>query len=209
MAGLLSAAATLGLQSLLIRPKRLIGDFEAQITIEEQHEDVMEITEQPVEIGAKITDHSYTRPATLTIQCGWSNSPSSQSLLGSLSSAVSGTIGGVNSILNGNSVSQVKQIYADLLTLQKSRIPFDVVTGKRAYSNMLVKSLKTTTSKDTENSLIITATFQQIIMVSVNMIQFDSPADAQKDPQTTNNYSHEGLKNLNPAKAYNASAGRR
>ena len=207
--GILLAAATLGLQSILVRPTRLIGDFTAQVTFEEQHEDVMEITEQPVEFGARITDHSYSRPATLTIHCGWSNSPASTGLLGSLSNAVSGSVNGVSSILSGNSISQVKAIYHNLLQLQQSRVPFSVVTGKRDYANMLVRSLKTTTDKESENALMITATFQQIIMVSVNTLTVSVPAEAQANPEVTDNYSHEGTKSLISARNYNSYAGRR
>lgn len=205
--GTLQAAVTLGLQSIFIRPARKIADFEAQVTFEEQHEDIMEITEQPVETGAKITDHSYVRPATLTIQCGWSNSPTNSGLLGGLLGAFTGTVAGISSVLSGNSTSQVKKIYQDLLDLQRSRIPFTVVTGKRVYQNMLVRSLKTTTDKNSENSLMVTATFQEVKMVSVNTLTFSAPAENQANPEATDNYSHEGTKNLAPAPNYNSTAG--
>ena len=206
--GILTAAATLGLQSLLIKPARAIADFTTQVTFEEQHEDVMEITEQPVEMGSRITDHSYVRPATLTVHCGFSNSPNAGGLLDQAKSIVSGTIGGVSAILNGNSVSQVKDTYAKLLQLQQSRIPFTVVTGKRAYTSMLVQSLKVTTDKESENTLNVTATFKQIVIVGVNTVTFGAPTEAQPYPEITDRLSPEGIKSLVPALNYNAGAGR-
>jgi hypothetical protein len=50
--GIVTAALNLGVQSILIKPSRSIGNFVAQVTVEETHEDLLEITDQPVEIGA-------------------------------------------------------------------------------------------------------------------------------------------------------------
>jgi hypothetical protein len=35
--------------------------------------------------------------------------------------------------------------------LQNSRVPFDVVTGKRIYTNMLIRALEVTTDRTSEN----------------------------------------------------------
>lgn len=177
----------------------------------------MEITEQPVETGAKITDHSYVRPASLTIHCGWSNSQVVAPLIPgitaglpeSIAGAFTGTVNGAGSILTGNAVSQVKKIYQDLLNLQSSRVPFEVITGKRRYVNMLIKSLKTTTNKETENSLMVTATFQEIKMVVVNTMMVTTPTEAQAYPEVTDKYKIEGTKSLAPSSTYRALTGGR
>lgn len=208
--GITQAASLFGLESILIRPVRLIADFYAQVTFEEKHEDTLEITQQPVEVGARITDHSYSLPAQVTITCAWSNSPSLSSLLGGFASTVvnSGVQAGIASLTSGNNLGQVKQIYANLLALQKSRVPFEVVTGKRSYKNMLVKSLTTTTDRETENSLVVVASLQEVILVNVTTVAFKTPTEAQKNPEITDNYSNEGTKTLAPAPTYNAGAGR-
>jgi hypothetical protein len=36
---------------------------------------------------------------------------------------------------------------SELLDLQNSRVPFDVVTGKRLYTNMLIRALEVTTER--------------------------------------------------------------
>jgi hypothetical protein len=43
-----------------------------------------------------------------------------------------------------------KETYQELLDLQNSRVPFDVVTGKRIY-NMLIRALEVTTDRTSEN----------------------------------------------------------
>ena len=200
--GLLTAATVLGLQSLLIKPTRMIGDLIAQVTVEEVHEDTLEMTDQPVDVGAVITDHSYMQPASLIIQCGWSNSPSNPGVGGGLLSALTGTAAGVSAILGGAGLSQVNAMYQQLQNLQRSRIPFDVYTGKRFYQNMLIKSLKVTTDKETENSLHVTATFRQVILVSVTTINVTAPASAQTNPEITVPPIAAGTKSLVPAPAY-------
>ena len=195
--GILTASLQLGVESILIRPVRKIGEFVAQVTLEEAHEDSLEITEHPVEMGAVMSDHAFKRPATVTIKCGWSNSPSSLN-------PAPGTEKGINSILTGNSVRQINQVYADLLILQESRIPFDVFTGKRAYSNMLVQSLRVETGEDTENSLIVTATLKQVVITGVSQFIFASPKTNQADPGVTVQTLDLGVIALEPAPNFNS-----
>lgn len=192
---------------VLVRPRRQIGEFVAQVTLEEVHHDEMEITDHPVERGAPITDHAYKRPAEVIIRAGWSNSPGSTSLLGSLASAVTGTIGGIQSLLTGNSQSQVKEIYERFLALQSSRQPFDVYTGKRVYNDMLIKSLSTPTNRTTENSLVLTVLLRQIIMVSAVTTggSVASAPDAQKSPGITNPTADFGTLQLRPPNTPTAS----
>ena len=64
---------------------------------------------------------------------------------------------------NGSSTPS-KAAYFKLLDMQTNRTLFSVYTGKRAYKNMIVKSLAATTDQRTENSLIIRITCRQILM---------------------------------------------
>lgn len=121
-----------------IRPTRRIGDFSATVTIDEQAQDDLEITSHPVQRGAAISDHAYRKPATLTVKCGFNDS-----------------------------TKPLSEIYADLLNFQNLREPFDVVTGKRIYKNMMLKGIAQTTDASTENVLSITASLQEIIIVDV------------------------------------------
>ncbi len=200
--GFLTAGLQLGLESLLVRPHRNIGPFEAQVTIEESHTDDLEITDHPVETGALVTDHAFMRPSELMIRCGWSNSPSVGAggglggLVTGLIGAAGSTISGVASLLSGDDTSSVRDIYAKLLDLQRLRIPFDISTGKRNYDNMLVKSLRVRTDKETENSLIVEATFRQIIIVSTQVLTIGAPPSAQQTPQTTAPVAEKGVKSL-------------
>ncbi len=81
---------------------------------------------------------------------------------------------------------------------------FDVYTGKRVYKNMLVKALHEQTTQDTENSLIITATLRQVIIVSTRTLDLSSsnvatdPASLAS-PQKNTIPTNSGAKQLIPA----------
>jgi hypothetical protein len=123
----------------------------AQVTVEEEHDDELVITEHPVEQGAAITDHAYKRPAELRVRVGWSAS------------------GGL--ILGGaGAAADPPSIYAEILTLQSSRRPFTVYTGKRSYDNMLIASLRTRTDSKLETSLVADITFRQILLVNTQTV---------------------------------------
>lgn len=171
----------------------------AQAVIEEAHEDELEITDHPVEVGSVISDHAYLRPARVTIRCAWSNSPSppasivsqaagiAASIFGNpiaILAAASPTITAAQSLLTGNSApSQVKSVYEQLLALQRSLIPFSILTGKRQYKNMLFQSLRVDTTSRSENSLPVIAICREVILVNTQVAPL-SPA-VQADPSST------------------------
>lgn len=171
-------------------PTRYIADIAGFVPFEEQHTDVLEITEHPIEQGARIADHAFKYPAKVTIKFGWSNS------------TVGGTSGSSHA---GVEVGQVAEIYQKLLGLQAAREPFPVMTGKRLYENMLIKELSVQTDKETENVLMVTAVFQEILLVTTSSVLVESvPASAQADPEATQATSSTGNKQLQSSSGANA-----
>jgi len=147
---------------ITISPSRLLGSIFVDCTIEENHVDSLEITDHPVEQGPFITDHSFLRPAECTMYIGYTNS----------SKKAAADEGYVN------------RVYASLLELQKSRIPFRVATGKRVYQNMLIKSMSVTNDEKTEAALFVTVSLRQIIIANVTTVKI-APKENQADPQKT------------------------
>lgn len=120
----------------------MIADIKVQVVVNESAVDTLTITKQPVQQGASITDHAFMEPTSFSHTIYF---------------AAAGFTGG----------SSLAQTYQQLLTLQLNAIPFDIVTPKRIYHNMLMASLAQTTDKLTENCLAIHATYQQVILVPV------------------------------------------
>jgi hypothetical protein len=201
-----NAGALLGLQAIQVRPKRKFATFTAQVVVEEVHRDELVITDHPVETGARISDHAFLMPSEVVLTMGWSNSPSTPGTIAGIIGAVGSTISGISSLISGNSASQVKQVYENLLNLQKSRIPFEIQTGKRIYQNMLLRSLRVVTNKESENSLLVEAVCREVLLVAVQVVTVGAPASAQADPAATQSPIDKGIKSLVPASALNAAS---
>lgn len=176
---------------ILIRP-RSIGPFVAYCAVEEIHTDELEITHHPVEIGAAVADHAFKRPASVSIKTGWSNA-SFQAL----------TSGGVDGFLQAiGNPSFIQDTYQKFLALQASRQPFDITTGKRQYSNMLINRLSVTTDQHTENILLMTVDCREVIMVSTQTVTVPD-ASKMKDPASNAPTTDAGVKQLQPAPNFN------
>lgn len=143
------------LLSIFLKPVRKIGTIAVQVVVNETTTDTLTITKQPVQQGASITDHAYLEPTVFSHTIYF---------------AAPGFTGG----------QSLDQIYKQLLDLQASAIPFDIVTPKRIYHSMLMAGLSQTTDKLTENCLAIHATYQQIIIVPI--LATSVPRSNQKNP---------------------------
>lgn len=153
--------------ALIFTNRRKIGFVIPDVVIEEQQRDELTITQHPVEKGSPISDHAFKNPVRVDMQCGWSDSK-----------------GGVG---------WSREAYEMLLGLQKQREPFSVTTGKRTYSNMLVKSIATTTDQRTEHSLMASVGLEEVIIVSTSSAV---SAGNQSQPQSTTPSTDQGSKQV-------------
>jgi len=147
-----------------VRPTRRIGEITANVVIDESTNDTLTITKQPVQQGASITDHAYKEP----------------------------TVFNTTILFRDNPAKSLSKIYQELLDLQVSRVPFDIVTPKRIYRSMLIATLAMTTDKSTENILKITASFQEVIIVPVTTTTV--PRQKQKFASSTSKTENAGKK---------------
>lgn len=182
--GALQVATAVVSDFILIKPLRSIAGFTANVTISEHHSDDMEITEHPIEQGAPITDHAYKRPARVTIEVGYSNS----------------------SIEAGFDPNYVQNVYQQFLVLQASRSPFEIFTGKRHYTSMLIRSLSVTTDRRTENALMMRVDCQQIFIVQTQVVAVPD-SSVMANPEKTGATQNAGTQQLMPGTAYNSQVG--
>lgn len=78
-----------------------------------------------------------------------------------------------------------KETYQQILDLQTSRIPFDVVTGKRLYSNMLIRAVEVTTDRTLENVLMAVLTLREVIITQTQQIAVADKADMKEGANTS------------------------
>lgn len=159
------------LSVLFNQRSRKIGLLIPDVVVSEKHQDALEITEHPVEIGAPVSDHAYKRPSEVTMEIGFSGGGS---LLDFADTSALGISLGTSP----------KEIYQQILDLQASRVPFDVTTGKRQYSNMLIRAIDVTTDRTSENVLMCVLTLREVIISQTESITVADKADMQEGVST-------------------------
>lgn len=231
--GFANAALQLGLQSIAISSLQRgiyniiqfdgkpLPDIYAQATLEELHNDSLQVTEHPVETGAPIADHAFVRPAKLRLTLMWSNSPNGpQGLLSAglgaataLSKGVNTVVGAVNAVSaasgftsnqQGFNVQSVYNTYLQLLKMFQARSLFSVTTGKRYYKNMICTSLHTNTDWKSANDLKIILECQEVFLVATSITPL--PANQQAKPGDTASIVDNGTKSLVPTSKVGAIA---
>ena len=90
-----------------------------------------------------------------------------------------------------------KETYQKLLDMQLERVPFDVVTGKRVYTNMLVRAIEVTTDKTSENVLNCTLTLREVIITHTKNVTVADKSDIQ-DGFSTSAVQNTGTKSTTP-----------
>lgn len=173
------------LSTLFSQQSRKIGIIVPAVVVSEKHTDTLEITEHPVEKGAAISDHAYKRPSEVTMEVGFAGGGSLLDFASNLTSTPLLRL-------------SPRESYEKLLNLQADRVPFDVVTGKRIYKNMLLRAIEVTTDKTTENILSATLTIREVIITSTSV---KSVADKANMAQGVNTSAvqNAGTKTTTPA----------
>jgi hypothetical protein len=166
------------------------AELSPQVTLQERAFDALRITDHPVEQGAAITDHAYKLPAQVTIRGGWSYA-SGSILSGPLPSFTDSSL--------------LVRFYSTLLGLQKNRTLVTLVTGKRKYPNMLLETLGQDTDEKTENVLMFTANFKEVIIAQTQLVVVP-PANVMKTPQLNGATQNQGQTALLSGSAINAPA---
>lgn len=151
---------------------RRIGVMVPSVVVSEKHSDTLEITEHPVErptsSGAGfVADHAYRRPSEVVMEVGFAGGGSLLDLVDTRNIGLSTPLSDMGP----------KEIYAQLLSMQREKKLIDVTTGKRIYKNMLIRALEVTTDRTTENVLSATVTLREVIITQTKSIKVADKAD--------------------------------
>lgn len=188
--GALAANSAGQVFSALFMTGRSIGGIIPDVTIEETHTDKLTTTKHPVERGAAVTDHAYKEPSLVTMRVAWSDSNTL------IRSVVSGS-------LFSGTINSANDLYKQMLDLQTSDQRFDLVTGKRTYSDMLLLQVRNTTDPSSENSLHLELEMEQQLVVQTSEVTLVQ-TDTQADPAATGAVQNAGTKQPIKAQAQSA-----
>ncbi|MFN1150102.1 phage baseplate protein [Serratia liquefaciens] len=165
------------LSAMFHQRSRAIGIIIPDVVISEKHSDTLDITEHPVEKPTStgtgsVSDHAYRRPAEVVMEVGFAGGGTL------LDFADTSTLG----LSLGLSPSET---YEKILEIQRSRVPFSVVTGKRVYNDMLIRAIEVTTDKTSENVLMAVLTLREVIITQTQKITVADKANMSQGVSTS------------------------
>jgi len=137
-------------EPFIVRTK--IGDIEMDASLNEDHRLDTIVTRNPVEDGSFYSDHIVLLPVVLEVQCRVSDTS-----LSYFSPAETGKEGRSN------------QAYYELVKLQNSRKPFQVVTGIRSYENMVIENLSVPRNSKDGHSLRFNMVLAELPIIGDNV----------------------------------------
>ena len=135
----------------------IVGGFVFDAIVNLNHETTLNITQQPVETGAAVSDHAFLNPSKLSLTIGMSDA-----------------VIDVRPGQFGTGPGRSANAYQMLLQLQASRIPFQVVTRLAVYNNMLIASIQAPDDKSTATGLKATVSLQEIFVAVVRTVQISA-----------------------------------
>jgi hypothetical protein len=116
---------------------------------------VAEITENPIESGAVVTDHIRVKPDTLTLEFKITNTPirQPQSHMNGVTSSVGQSANGNASVLTwSGAFNRVVAVEADLLRIQAAGLLWTITSDIRVYSNFLLEQIQANKDDSTGDS---------------------------------------------------------
>lgn len=125
-----------------------VVEFDADLTISEQHERSSVVTDHPVESGANVSDHVIVQPERVILRGFVTDSTAA------VFAADEGT---------GGEPGRTQDAFDVLDQLAASREPMDVVTGRKEYSSMVITRLDL--PRERPNSMQFTIELQQVKIV--------------------------------------------
>jgi len=146
-----------------------IKDLEIDVTVREVHKFINDITEYPIENGSVVTDHVRQQPDRLTMEGIITNTP-----VIPLNSVIGSLVRGDNSNRNEAAFNELLTMGGFSVSKQPGEKPIrigppqiiDIVTSLRLYTGMIIGDISVTVDNTTDNSLVFTVEFRQVVFVN-------------------------------------------
>ena len=140
-----------------------LGGIVADAWLSEEHSRELEITENPIEFGAPITDHAFVKPQELTIEFGITNTP----LL-------------VNDAFGQLGEDRVNNAREMLFALQDGKVFLTVQTLTGGdYERLLLQSISWRTDSSNTQSATFALKLKEVKITATKEVQY-SPSAKEK-----------------------------
>lgn len=166
-------------ENLFIRTRKSIGGVQLDAVLSETHNTSVRTTDNPVEIGADITDHAIVEPVQLRIVAQVSDNPLGGAAFTQIVDLVTGLFGSSTA----NNITRSNAAYNALVQLQNAREPIDVQTKLKLYKNMLITNINVTQDKDTSRIVLLNIDLKEVIITSSVVLQLTPEQLAAGSPK--------------------------
>ena len=166
-------------ENLFIRIQRSIGGISLDSVLLESHSSEIQLTKNPIELGADITDHAIISPKIINIRAVVSDSPLGVAAFAQIVDSITGLFGSSTSA----NVTRSQQAYTALVALQEAREPIVLTTRLSVYENMIITGISVDQDKDTSRAVFIDMTLEQVIITEsavVNVSEDNLSGDTKK-----------------------------
>lgn len=160
----------MALENLFIRTKKSLGGIQLDAVLSESHNNQLRVTENPVELGADIVDHSIIEPKRISIVAEVSDTPLGTAALGQIVDLVTGLFGTSTS----TNITRSNAAYNALVQLMETREPIEVQTRLKLYTNMLITNIRTTQDKDTSRIVRMNIDLREVLITESEVVSLDA-----------------------------------
>lgn len=138
--------------------KAEIGTLRLDVSLSETHTANAEVTDNPVEDGTLVSDHIILKPKSLAIE-------------GLVTETPIRFLSGIRDALSDSGVPRVQTADQKMNELLETREPFDVVTGLKKYSDMVLTSYVVNRQPARGLELRFSATLRRIQFANVIVVE--------------------------------------
>lgn len=185
-------------ENLFIRTEKAIGGIQLDAVISESHTNEVSLTNNPVELGADITDHAIIQPKKVNVVAQVSDTPLGLAAFGQIVDLVTGLFG----TSTGENLTRSNAAYNAMVQLQEAREPIELQTRLKLYTNMVITNIRVVQDKDTSRIVRMNIDLQEVLITESEIVQLSedqlqegsareqgSPAEktGRKEPVTPDN----------------------
>jgi len=154
-------------ENLFIRTQKAIGGIQLDAVISESHVNEVSLTNNPVELGAEITDHAVVQPKRLNIVAQVSDTPMGLAAFGQIVDLVTGLFGTSTT----DNITRSNAAYNAIVQLQEDREPIELQTKLKLYTNMIITNVSVQQDKNTSRIVRMSIDLQQVIITQSEIVQ--------------------------------------
>jgi len=154
-------------ENLFIRTQKAIGGIQLDAVISESHVNEVSLTNNPVELGAEITDHAVVQPKRLNIVAQVSDTPMGLAAFGQIVDLVTGLFGTSTT----DNITRSNAAYNAIVQLQEAREPIELQTKLKLYTNMIITNVSVQQDKNTSRIVRMSIDVQQVIITQSEIVQ--------------------------------------